>query len=40
MVYGAVKQSGGFVWAESQPGQGTVVKVYWPEMQVGRSHPG
>jgi len=30
-VYGAVKQSGGFVWAESVPGQGTVVSVYWPE---------
>ncbi len=30
-VYGAVKQSGGFVWAESAPGQGTVVSVYWPE---------
>jgi two-component system, cell cycle sensor histidine kinase and response regulator CckA len=31
MVYGAVKQSGGFVWAESEPGQGTVVKIHWPE---------
>jgi PAS domain S-box-containing protein len=31
-VYGAVKQSGGFVWAESEPGRGTVVGVYWPEM--------
>ena len=30
-VYGAVKQSGGFVWAESAPGRGTVVSVYWPE---------
>ena len=30
-VYGAVKQSGGFVWAESAPGQGTVISVYWPE---------
>jgi two-component system, cell cycle sensor histidine kinase and response regulator CckA len=30
-VYGAVKQSGGFVWAESAPGQGTVVSLYWPE---------
>jgi len=30
-VYGAVKQSGGFVWAESAPGQGTVVSVHWPE---------
>ncbi|MGH7631580.1 MAG: PAS domain S-box protein, partial [Gemmatimonadales bacterium] len=31
-VYGAVKQSGGFVWAESEPGRGTIVGVYWPEM--------
>ena len=33
-VYGAVKQSGGFVWAESAPGQGTVISVYWPEDQL------
>jgi two-component system, cell cycle sensor histidine kinase and response regulator CckA len=31
-VYGAVKQSGGFVWAESEPGRGTVIGVYWPEL--------
>lgn len=31
-VYGSVKQSGGFVWAESEPGRGTTVQVYWPEM--------
>jgi PAS domain S-box-containing protein len=29
-VYGAVKQSGGFVSADSQPGRGTTVSVYWP----------
>jgi CheY-like chemotaxis protein len=33
MVYGSVKQSGGFVWAESAPGEGTVIQVYWPEFQ-------
>jgi len=33
-VYGAVKQSGGFVWAESAPGRGTVISVYWPEDQL------
>ena len=31
-MYGVVQQSGGFVWAESEPGQGTVMKVYWPAM--------
>lgn len=32
MVYGAVKQSGGFVWAESEPGKGTQIRVHWPEV--------
>jgi two-component system cell cycle sensor histidine kinase/response regulator CckA len=31
-VYGAAKQSGGFVWATSEPGQGTTIEVYWPEV--------
>jgi two-component system cell cycle sensor histidine kinase/response regulator CckA len=34
-VYGAVKQSGGFVWAESQPSRGTTVSVYWPQVLHG-----
>jgi two-component system cell cycle sensor histidine kinase/response regulator CckA len=33
MVYGSVKQSGGFVWADSAPGEGTIIQVYWPEIQ-------
>jgi PAS domain S-box-containing protein len=33
-VYGAVKQGGGFVWAESEPGRGTVMSVYWPQAGV------
>jgi two-component system, cell cycle sensor histidine kinase and response regulator CckA len=32
-VYGAAKQSGGFVWADSEPGRGTNVQVYWPEVR-------
>ena len=29
-VYGAAKQSGGFVSADSEPGRGTTVQVWWP----------
>lgn len=37
-VYGIVKQSGGFIWAESAIGVGTTFRLYFPRVEFVPSH--
>ena len=40
MVYGIVKQSKGFIWAETTPGRGTTFKLQFPRIDLGGSESG